>query len=253
MFLMAGASIVLGGLGAVNQPDLDGVFAHSSIGQVGFIVLPLAVGATVPGVRQLAIVAALIYALNHALAKGLLFMASGAVYVAVGSIQFRDLGGLTGRSPVLSGTVFVGGLALVGIPPLSGFFGKLLVFDTAGRAVLAGDQPAIIALALALVGAILTIAYISRLWSRGFWGEESEAVAAATRQHGLVAVVAVLALAVVAVGVGFDPVLRAARAAAAAALDSQGYVEAVDPTTVSDALGNTTSGGGHESLEVGSR
>jgi len=253
LFAMAAASILFGGIAAVDRDNLDELLAYSSIGQVGFIVLPLAVGATVPGVRQLAIVAALIYALNHALAKGLLFMASGAVYVAVGSIQFRDLGGLTGRSPVLSGTVFVGGLALVGIPPLSGFFGKLLVFDTAGRAVLAGDQPAIIALALALVGAILTIAYISRLWSRGFWGEESEAVAAATRQHGLVAVVAVLALAVVAVGVGFDPVLRAARAAAAAALDSQGYVEAVDPTTVSDALGNTTSGGGHESLEVGSR
>jgi multicomponent Na+:H+ antiporter subunit D len=270
MFLMAGASILLGGLGAVNQPDLDGVFAHSSIGQVGFIVLPLAVGATVPDVRALAVVAALVYSLNHAVAKALLFMTSGAIYDAVGSIQFHDLGGLVGEHPVVSSSFFVGGLALVGIPPLAGFFGKLLVFDTAGRAVLAGDQAATIALALALGGAILTIAYTSRAWNRGFWGDPSDLVVHAGMSSGLVAVVSLLAVTLVAIGVGFEVVLTAAEAAADAAVDWEGYVAAVDPTTVEEAraavahgaensthgAGNATSGsagGDGESHSLGAR
>ena len=237
VFLMAAASIVLGGLAAVNQTDLDSVLGYSSIGQVGFIILPLALAAGTEGALQvLGVAAALVYALNHAVAKALLFLVSGTVYDGVGSIEFADLGGLTGRAPVLSGAFLVGGLALVGIPPLSGFFGKLLVFDTAGQSLTAGVGGGALALAVALGGALLTIVYVSRTWNRGFWGEESAAVAAASRPRALVAIVALLALLLVAIGVGFDPVYRAARAGAEAALDTQGYVDLVDPTTTSQAL-----------------
>jgi multicomponent Na+:H+ antiporter subunit D len=223
LLVMAGASIVLGGVGAIGRDDLDELLAYSSIGQVGFIVLPRAVAATVddPAVRAFALAAALVYALNHALAKALLFLVSGALFDAVGSTDLRDLGGVARTDPTLSAAFFVGALALVGIPPLSGFFGKLLVFDVAVRA---GSSAA---LAVALAGAVLTIAYTTLAWNRGFWGEPDERVAAGTPGPVLMAVVGVLALGVVAVGVGFDPVFRAAEAAAAAALDRPGYVEAV--------------------------
>ncbi|MEF8852097.1 MAG: proton-conducting transporter membrane subunit [Haloarculaceae archaeon] len=230
LFVMALASIVLGGVGAASREDLDDVFSYSSIGQVGFIVLPLAVVATAGhSLQVLGIVAALVYALNHAVAKSLLFLVSGAVFESVGTIQLSKLGGLTSRRPLLSGSFFVGSLALVGIPPLSGFFGKLLVFDTGMRAANAGVPGAALALAGALGGAILTIAYLSRAWSRGFWGEVSPAVDRSSSPGALVGVVAVLALVVVAIGVGFDPVYATAEAAAEAALNRDGYVAAVDP------------------------
>jgi multicomponent Na+:H+ antiporter subunit D len=234
LFVMAVASIFLGGVGAASRENLDDVFAYSSIGQVGFIVLPMAVVATVGDatLQVLGLVAALVYALNHAVAKSLLFMVSGAVYDSVGTTRLSQLGGLTSRRPVLSGSYFVGSLALVGIPPLSGFFGKLLVFDTGMRAAIAGAPGAALALAAALGGAILTIAYLSRAWSRGFWGEVSPAVDRSTRPVVLVGVVSVLALVVVAIGVGFDPVYATAEAAAEAALDREGYVAAVDPEVV---------------------
>jgi multicomponent Na+:H+ antiporter subunit D len=249
VFVMALASIVLGGIGAASRENLDRVFAYSSIGQVGFIILPLAVVATVsdPQLQVLGLVAALVYALNHAVAKSLLFLVSGAVSEAAGTIRLSDLGGLTSRRPVLSGSFFVGALALVGIPPLSGFFGKLLVFDTGARALTAGAPGADIALAGALVGAILTIAYLSRAWNRAFWGEVAPAVETSTRPVVLVAITAALALVIVAIGVGFDPVYAAAEAAAEAALDREGYVETVGPVDVSETLteaGNET-GGGH--------
>jgi len=235
LFVMALGSMFLGGIGAVSRESLDDVFSYSSIGQVGFIVLPLGVVATVqdPAVQVLGLVAALVYALNHAVAKSLLFMVSGAVYQSVGTIQFDQLGGLTSQRPLLSGSFFVGALALVGIPPLSGFFGKLLVFDTAARAMAASSGPGpALALASALAGAILTIAYLSRAWSVGFWGEVSPAVDRSRQPTVLIAVVAVLALLIVSIGIGFDPVYRIAEDAARAALDTEGYVEAVDPVTV---------------------
>ena len=176
---------------------------------------------------MLGVAAALVYALNHGFAKGLLFLASGAVYDAVGTEQFPDLGGLTESAPWLSAGFFVGALALVGIPPLSGFFGKMLVFDAAGRASAAGIAGSNLALGVALVGAILTIAYFSRAWNRGFWGDPPLLVRKSSAEFSLVAVVVALALAIVALGIGFDVVMRAAEAGAEAALDRQAYVEAV--------------------------
>ncbi|MFB6172703.1 MAG: complex I subunit 5 family protein [Haloarculaceae archaeon] len=223
LFLMSVASIVVGGVGAMNRGDVDGLLAYSSIGQIGFVVLPLAIAATAsdPGVRALGITAALVYAVNHGLSKGTLFLASGAVRAETGTRSFDDLGGLATSAPVLSAAFFVSALSLVGIPPLTGFFGKLLVFDVAGQA------GAWLALAVALAGAILTIGYVSRAWNRGFWGEPGAAVLGRTRRPRLVAVVVALALTLVAFGIGFDPLLSAAHAAAAAALDRTGYVDVV--------------------------
>ncbi|WP_226006913.1 complex I subunit 5 family protein [Natrinema salinisoli] len=239
LFLMAGASILVGGIGAVGRDSMEGVFAYSSIGQVGFIAIPVAIAATTtdPGLRELAIVAALVYALNHTLAKGLLFLAVGAVRSATGTSRFADLGGIASRSPPLAIAVFVGSLALVGIPPLSGFFGKFLVFEAAAKAR-AGPV-----LVLLLVGSLLTIAYVTRTWNQSFWGAQTDAVETATVDSVQVTVLVLLTATIVAVGVGFEPVYAFAEAAAEAALDTEGYVDAVDPIDASEL--DDLSGGDH--------
>ncbi|WP_254764404.1 complex I subunit 5 family protein [Natrinema marinum] len=241
LFLMAGASILVGGIGAVGRDSMEGVFAYSSIGQVGFIAVPVAIAATVtgPDLRQLAIVAALVYALNHTLAKGLLFLAVGTVRSATGTSSFDGLGGLAKHSPPLAIAVFVASLALVGIPPLSGFFGKFLVFDAAARA---GAGPVIV---LLLVGSLLTIAYATRLWNRCFWGAQTPAVEAAAIDRVQVGVLVALAATILAVGVGFEPVYEFATAAAEAALDTEGYVEAVDPVGPAELADSSANGGDH--------
>ncbi|WP_049921347.1 complex I subunit 5 family protein [Halopiger djelfimassiliensis] len=221
LFVMAAASILVGGLGAVGRDSIEGVLAYSSIGQVGFIAVPVAIAATTPELRHLGIVAALVYALNHTLAKGLLFLAVGAVRSATGTSRLVDLGGLAGRSPPLAIAFFIGSLALVGIPPLSGFFGKFLVFDTAARAE---ATPVIV---LLLAGSILTIAYATRTWNRSFWGTRTPAVEEATVDAVQVGVIVGLAAAIVTVGVGFEPVYEFADAAAEAALADDDYAEAV--------------------------
>jgi multicomponent Na+:H+ antiporter subunit D len=270
MFIMAAASILFGGLGAVGRDDIESMLAFSSIGQVGFIVLPLAIAATVtdPALQTLGIAAALVYSFNHGLAKGLLFLTSATVDEAVGSVDFRDLGGLASRAPVLAAAFLIGGLSLVGVPPLIGFFGKFLVFDVAVEAWASNAAGAVASLAVALLGAILTIAYITRSWNAVFWGATSEIVAAhiptrwerpddtdavaadggaaassattttntnsttLTRDSillGEVVVVVALAVAIIGFGIGFEAVFQSAQAAANAALDWQAYVDAVNP------------------------
>ncbi|WP_226022695.1 complex I subunit 5 family protein [Halomicrobium salinisoli] len=233
LLLMAAASVVFGGVGAVRGRSIEEVLAFSSIGQVGFIAIPVAIAALVPpsapgvaglSARELAIAAALVYALNHTLAKGMLFLAAATVRSATGTSRLSELGGLAGRFPALSSAFMVGALALIGIPPLSGFFGKFLVFDAAVRA----DRS--LTLAVLVGGSVLTIAYTTRAWLRAFWGERTAAVETADGDPGQVAVVVVMALGVVAVGVGFEVVFAFAEAAAEAATDTDAYVDLVAPT-----------------------
>ncbi len=253
LFVMATASILFGGLGAASQTDVAGVLAYSSIGQVGFIVLPLAVAATVPAARTLGVAAALVYAFNHGLAKGLLFLAAGTLRDAVGSTRYEDLGGLASRAPFLAGAFLLGALTLIGVPPLSGFFGKLLVFQVAAEAFAQNAAGGAAAVAVSLFGAVLTIAYFTRAWNAVFWGETSERVDSAlparwTLRRGdgtdavadggsvrdlalttEVVVVVALAVALVGFGVGFEGVYATAHAAANAAVDTSSYVDAVSP------------------------
>ena len=232
LFVMGTASIVVGGLGAVGRNRVDGVFAYSSVGQVGFIVLPVALAAATasPSFRRLGITAALVYALHHALTKSLLFLATAAIRGSAGTTRLSDLGGLAGVSPVLAGAFLLGSVSLIGVPPLTGFFGKFLVFRTAVTRYVETPGPvAAVAVGVLLAGALLTILYATRTWVGAFWGEQTPAVATATLDRGQVSILVALALLVLAVGVGFDPVYEFAGAAAEAALDRGAYVDAVAP------------------------
>ena len=234
LFAMAVASIVVGGLGAVDRESIEGVLAYSSIGQLGFIAVPVAIAATAVGdLRHLALVASLVFALHHALAKGTLFLVAATVRGATGTNQFDELGGLAGRSPVLGVAFFVGMLSLIGIPPLTGFFGKLLVFEAAAAGLSTpGTVGPVLALIVLVGGSLLTIAYTTLTWNGAFWGARTEAVDSATVHRGQLAVLVTLAAIILAVGVGFEPVYDFAAAAADAALDRAAYVDAVGPQEV---------------------
>jgi multicomponent Na+:H+ antiporter subunit D len=230
LLAMAAASILVGGLGAVGQDELDGLFAYSSIGQIGFIAVPLALAAatTSASLRHLGVLAALVYALHHALTKGLLFLLTGVVRDGLGTTRLSELGGLGQRSPAFAGVFFVGTLSLVGIPPLAGFFGKLFAFDAAASAF--ADSPTVgtaLVVAVLLAGAVLTIVYTTRAWLGSVWGPQSAAVTDGTVDRVEIAVLATLAALVVAVGVGFDPVYQFADAAADAAVDTEEYIDLV--------------------------
>jgi len=253
LLVMGLTSVLIGAVGAIRRDRLDGMFAYSSIGQIGFIAVVLAVGAATTGdqVRRLAVLAALVYSLHHALTKGLLFLSTAAIRDLAGTTQLSRLGGIATHSPAFASLFLVGALSLIGIPPLTGFFGKLFVVDTAATNVtraLARDSISaipVVTLLVLLGGSVLTIVYVTRAWMGSCWGTRTVAVETGTFDGPLVAVLATLAGLVILVGVGFEPIYQFADAATEAAIDTDTYIERVGPADVEE-LGTGTHGNGGE-------
>ena len=114
---------LLATLFAVFQEDAKKLLAYSSVGQVGYIVLGIAL------MSHLGWAAALWHSLNHMLFKGLLFLAIAGVIYRTGTRQMYQMGGLIKQMPVSFVSVLIGIIALSGIPPLTGFGGKWLLYE----------------------------------------------------------------------------------------------------------------------------
>ncbi|MEM6333171.1 MAG: NADH-quinone oxidoreductase subunit L [Planctomycetota bacterium] len=150
---------------ALCSNDLKGVFAYSTISQLGFMFIGVAV-LSVGGVFHL---------VTHAFFKALLFLAAGSVMHALaGSLDIRTMSGLGKRMPVTAGLMFVGCLALAGFPFTAGFFSKDLILGDAIALGLAqqGAWWALLAGGVGLLAAFLTAFYTFRLWFLVFLGPE---------------------------------------------------------------------------------
>jgi formate hydrogenlyase subunit 3/multisubunit Na+/H+ antiporter MnhD subunit len=108
---------------AVFQEDAKKLLAYSSVGQVGYILLALA------AMSHLGWAAALWHTLNHLLFKGLLFLAIAGVIYRTGTRNMYEMGGLIKRMPLSFVSVLIGIIALSGVPPLTGFGGKWLLYE----------------------------------------------------------------------------------------------------------------------------
>ena len=115
------ASIFVGAFLAIGQKDMKRMLAYSSISQVGYVVLGIGIG------TPLGILGGLFHLFNHALAKGLLFLNAGSVQQATGTRNLDEMGGLAKRMPVTAATSLVGSLSIAGVPPLGGFWSKLII------------------------------------------------------------------------------------------------------------------------------
>jgi len=155
-------SIVVAALLALGQHDLKRMLAYSSISQVGYIVLGLALG------TPLGIAGALFHLFNHAVAKGLLFLNSGSVQHITGTRNLDELGGLGKKVPITAGTNLVGALSIAGVPPLAGFWSKLLI-------IMALIQAREFGYALvAILASILTLWYYLLIQRKAFFGRLAE-------------------------------------------------------------------------------
>src|SRR5688572_6720150 len=142
--------------------DLKRVIAYSTMSQIGYMVMAVSSAAYAAGMFHL---------MTHAFFKALLFMAAGSVIAAMAGVQDLDrMSGFRRAMPFTYGCMIVGGLALSGIPPFSGFFSKdeiiSLLFER-------GDWHVVLGV-LGYVGALLTAIYTFRMIFRAFHGEPNE-------------------------------------------------------------------------------
>lgn len=110
---MFGASIV-----AVFQDDVKRMLAYSSVAQIGYITLGIAIA------NKTGLTGGIVHLFNHALIKGALFMAIGAVFYRIGSVKIEDIAGLGKRMPVTMGAFVIAGLSIIGVPGTVGFVSK---------------------------------------------------------------------------------------------------------------------------------
>jgi multicomponent Na+:H+ antiporter subunit D len=151
---LGAAAVVAGGAMAFVQTDLRRLLAYSSVGQIGIVALGIGL-ADVPGLTG-----AVMHLASDAVVKAALFLAAGAIALHLGITEVAELHRLRGRAPVTSAVLAIGGLSIVGIPPLAGFFGKWYVLNAA----LAEGRWAFVA---ALVfGSLASIGYVFRMIER---------------------------------------------------------------------------------------
>lgn len=151
-------SMVVGAFLAIGQRDIKRMFAYSSISQIGYIILALGIG------TPLAILGGLFHLFNHAVFKSLLFLNSGAIEYSTGTRDLKRLGGLNSRLPITGATSLLGSMGISGIPPLAGFWSKLIIIIAALQAGYFGSAM------VAVLVSIVTLAYYLKFQSFAFYG-----------------------------------------------------------------------------------
>ncbi len=140
LLALAMLSMTVGAFLAIGQRDIKRLMAYSSISQVGYIVLGIALGGLIMVKQQnivlasLAILGGLFHLLNHSVYKSLLFLTSGSIESATGTRDMKKMGGLTQRLPLTRATCTIASASIVGIPPFSGFWSKLILVVAAVQA-----------------------------------------------------------------------------------------------------------------------
>jgi len=120
-----GVTMLLGGYLAWRQTDLKRILAYTTISALGTLVFLLGIGTDV------AVKTAIVFLIVHSLYKGALFLTAGAVDHATGSRDVTRLGKLGRAMPITAGATGLAALSMAGLPPLFGFIGKELIYESA--------------------------------------------------------------------------------------------------------------------------
>jgi len=155
-------TMLVGAMYALVQGDLKRMLAFSTVSQIGYMITGLGIG------TPLAVTAALLHCLNHGFFKGGLFLAAGAVQHAAGTREMDELGGLAPRMPRTTAAWMVSAGSMMGIPLMSGFASKWMLYSAA----LEAGQ--IVPALAAWVASIGTVFYCAKATSAVFLGPPTE-------------------------------------------------------------------------------
>lgn len=144
---------------SIAQPNIKRMLAYSSVAQIGYIVLGIAMG------TAMGLTAALLHMFNHGLMKGALFMTLGAVAYRMGGTNIEHMRGLARTMPLTFWAFVLGGLSLIGVPLTVGFVSK---WHLILAAIELGWWPVIVVI---LLGSMLAVIYVGRVVEAGWFGE----------------------------------------------------------------------------------
>jgi len=186
--IIAGASALVAASAAMIDTDLKRIIAYSTVSQIGFIFLGLSIG------NPIGIAGGLLFILMHGLAKAGLFLCAGIVEQNTKTKDITKLGGLIQTMPVTAIAFLFCAFSVMGIPPFGGFFSKYMVMTSTINA------HEMWIMLVFLIGAIMTIIYLLRVFNMVFLGEPRGQL---VREGSPTMVVSVASLAVLSIVAGF--------------------------------------------------
>jgi multicomponent Na+:H+ antiporter subunit D len=227
LLFLAGATMVVGVLGAIAQNDIKRILSFHIISQIGYMILGL-------GLFSVAgLAGAIFYIVHHIVVKTALFLVGGLVEHTAGTGALRRLSGLVRSTPVVGVLFLIPALSLAGLPPFSGFVAKLALVE-AGL-----DQGEHVIVGVSLAVSLLTLFSMTKIWAGAFWGGVPSAEGTTAEEDALVrpeaplprmmvgSTAALVAVSLV-IAVAAAPIYDLSRRAAEGLTSSDAYVEVVN-------------------------
>lgn len=216
LLVIAAATMVIGVVGALGRSTMRGILSFHIVSQVGYMIFGLAL------FTPLAVAAGLFHTIHNMIAKTALVFAGGIAEGIGGSGALGHARGLARTHPWVAAGFFVPAMSLAGLPPLSGFWGKLLLVVAGFRA------GAVVVTTLSLVVGLLTLASMLKIWTAVFWGAPTgQRAPAVGGDRGMLSATLGLGALTVILGVMAAPIFAHLERTATALLEVTPYVDAV--------------------------
>lgn len=221
ILVISGFTMVVGVLGALAQMEVRRLLSFHIVSQIGYMTMGLAL------FTPIALAGSIFHMLHNIIAKTNLFLISGVTNRLGGSYDLKKLGGFYRAAPMLSVLFLVSALGLAGIPPLSGFFSKVVL-------IYAGfEVRSYWIVAVSLVVSVFTLMSMTKIWAEAYWkpspDSSSDPLPSLTLSEKLALFVPVslMALFVVAMGIFAGPLIELLIQASGQLLDPAAYIEVV--------------------------
>ena len=159
-------TLVIGILGAVAQTDIKRMLSFTLVSHIGYMIFGISLG------TKVGYSGAIFYVVHHITIQTTLFLVLGLVERRGGSTSLIRLGGLARLAPLLGVLFFVPAMNLAGIPPMSGFLGKVAL---AGAGLRVGTPLAYAVVAASMLTSLLTLYAVAKTWNLAFWRTPEEA------------------------------------------------------------------------------
>ncbi|MGO2660021.1 Na+/H+ antiporter subunit D [Mycetocola reblochoni] len=174
LMIVALLTLVVGILGAVAQADIKRLLSFTLVSHIGYLIFGVAISS------ELGMTATVYYVIHHIIVQTTLFLITGLVERIGGTTSLSRLGGTTSLSrlggmmkaaPFVAGLFFIGAMNLGGIPPFSGFLGKIGLFRAG---VDLGTPLSYVLIVAGIVTSLLTLYTLVRVWNMAFWRRKEE-------------------------------------------------------------------------------